>query len=310
MKKISVGRIVAFSISVIVLIFCIGYIFVNFQWIEILEILKRVDLIWLLAGGSGSIIAYWMLRTLRWTIMLKNLNFDINVLDIYMCSSVLVSFSTITPFQSGEMLKVEVLKRYGLLGRVPGYSSFMIERALDLFVVVLIATISLLTWFDLTASRSYIYCILAIIVLIFSGGIFAVRKLEFPGKVGEFLHHLRVCVSDVKILFFVVLLTFFSWAIVAIGWQVCLYSLSIDLGFRNSMALMSVMTIINVASLIPGAVGISEAGIAEFLIRLGQSAASAQAGALILRVYEILILLLGVIHLFIWKALRVRRDLK
>jgi len=49
----------------------------------------------------------------------------------------------------------------------------------------------------------------------------------------------------------------------------------------------------NILSLVPGAVGVSEAGISLFLIHLGFPAPLAQAGAFILWFYAIMILAMG-----------------
>jgi len=51
-------------------------------------------------------------------------------------------------------------------------------------------------------------------------------------------------------------------------------------------------------------VGVSEAGISLFLIRLGTAEPLAQAGALILRGYSATILVLGILHIGVWKGLR------
>jgi len=48
-----------------------------------------------------------------------------------------MSFAIITPLQSGEALKVEMLKKIGALERVPGYGIFITERILDLITVYL-----------------------------------------------------------------------------------------------------------------------------------------------------------------------------
>ena len=64
------------------------------------------------------------------------------------------------------------------------------------------------------------------------------------------------------------------------------------------------MTLVNVASLIPGAVGISEVGITECLLRLGHTSAQAQTGAVIIRAYALEVLVLAALHALAWRAVR------
>ncbi len=67
---------------------------------------------------------------------------------------------------------------------------------------------------------------------------------------------------------------------------------------------MSIITLIAVLSVIPGGLGISEAGSAHLLMRFGVATASAEAGALALRSYTLIALALAVIHYAAWKLLR------
>jgi uncharacterized membrane protein YbhN (UPF0104 family) len=64
--------------------------------------------------------------------------------------------------------------------------------------------------------------------------------------------------------------------------------------------IMSTLVPVHILSLVPGGVGIAEAGLTLFLLHLGQPAPLAQAGALMLRFYGIMILALAVLHWFIW----------
>lgn len=67
---------------------------------------------------------------------------------------------------------------------------------------------------------------------------------------------------------------------------------------------MSVMTVIDVLSFIPGGVGVSDAGIAELLIRTGHGSPASQVGALAIRFYRILMALSGGVHFLIWKIVQ------
>jgi uncharacterized membrane protein YbhN (UPF0104 family) len=300
----STRGVVGLFFGAFIVFVCIRYVVTSFQWPDIFQVLKRVDLVWLLVGGGLSILLHWVFRTLRWTIILKGLGVDTNFVDLYLCYSVSSGFSLITPLRSGEMIKIELLKNYGLIDRLPGYSSYIVERIVDLFIIVSIATTSLLVGFDLITNRQHVYWLFGTMIVALFIGVLALHKLKFGGRAGEFLHDLIACVQNLKVLSVVLLLSLCAWALVAAGWQVCLYSISISIGFLNSMALMCVTLLVSVMSLVPGAVGVSEVSITEFLVHLGYGPVEAQAGALVTRVYSFLIICLSGFHFLVLKIRR------
>jgi uncharacterized membrane protein YbhN (UPF0104 family) len=96
--------------------------------------------------------------------------------------------------------------------------------------------------------------------------------------------------------------TFLGWALVAWGWQLSLVALAIRLDFAHVLGLVSLVSVATLASFIPGGLGIADAGIAAYLIRLGFEPAVAQAGGLLLRATTLLILVLGSVHLVALRA--------
>jgi len=63
----------------------------------------------------------------------------------------------------------------------------------------------------------------------------------------------------------------------------------------------AVTTILGIISLIPWSLGISEISIFSFLSYLKKDIPLAQAGALMVRVYGIVTLILGFVHFLVWK---------
>jgi uncharacterized membrane protein YbhN (UPF0104 family) len=259
-----------------------------------------------LIGGGGTIVLYWVVRALRWRVLLKKVGVEVPFLDLYMCTAVSLSFALFTPVQSGEALKIELLKKHGMMGRSPGYGSFFVERVADLFVVVIIAAVSMAVKFSYLLRSNVAYIVLAVLAGLVVLGILALRRMNYGGKVGEFINHIRSCTRDFWTLAVVLLLTCLAWSLVGISWLFFLRGISIDLSFAGTMALMSIVTIINILSLIPGGLGVSEVGVAKILIDFGNTAAAAQAGALIIRSYGILAAILGAVHLLLWTAARAR----
>ena len=97
--------------------------------------LRDVNVPFLIVGGGASIVAYWVLRTSEGgTSCFDSVSTPTrrHCWTSTWCTAVSLSFAIVTPLQSGEMLKVELLKRYGIIRRFPGYGSFLVERALDM----------------------------------------------------------------------------------------------------------------------------------------------------------------------------------
>jgi len=304
MSKSSLRTVAIWTIASVIFLFCVRYVVNSFKWAEIFAILRTADLRWLVGIQAIAIILYWLLRTLRWFILLKNLNVNIRFIDLYMCTAVSLSFSIYTPFQSGEVLKIELLKKYSGLRRFQGYSSFVVERLIDLFVVVSMAVASILIRFDIGINRSNVVLIWAVLVVFLLVGFGLIKKIRFKGRVGEFLHDIQLSINNPGTLLAVTLLTFCSWTMIAIAFQILLHSIAINITLPEAIALTSIVTLINILSLIPGAIGVAEASSAVILIGLGLNAAFAQAGALVLRGHGIVAIVLGVLHFVIWKGLR------
>jgi uncharacterized membrane protein YbhN (UPF0104 family) len=303
-------RALTVGFSLIVFVASVWYIGRTFQWVEIGQVLRHVNLTCLIAGGGASIVAYWMLRTLRWHILLRRTDTHVPLLDLYLCTTVSLSFALFTPLQSGEILKIELLKKHGLIQRSPGYGSFLVERALDLVTLLTMACVSLLTTINILPSRTYIYYILGGLVLLCAAGLIVLTKLELKGWSQRLREHMYQCVGDVPTLVLVTAITCVSWASVAFSWQVFLYSGGLHLGFAKAMALMSIVALISILSLIPGGIGISEAGTSQLLMHFGFAVATAQAGSLVLRSYSLVAIALGVGHLGLWKLIRSHRRLR
>lgn len=309
MGKRTGKRYRAFTVGFSVLVFTasIWYIGRTFQWQELGQVLGNVNLTCLLVGGGATILTFWMLRTLRWHLLLRRMESHVPMVDLYLCTAVSLSFSLFTPLQSGEMIKIELLKKYGMIRRSPGYGSFLVERALDLTTLLTIACVSLLTTLNILPNRVYAYGILGGLPLVCLLGWIVLAKLQLKGRSQQLLQHMRQCVGDFPTLLLVSAITCLSWAAVALSWQVLLYAGGIHLDFARTLALMSIMALVGILSLIPGGLGISEAGTAQMLVHFGCALPVAQAGSLVLRAISLVAIALGAAHLGIWKIVRARR---
>jgi uncharacterized membrane protein YbhN (UPF0104 family) len=296
-------RALAAGFAAIVLAASAWYIWRTFQWRDLGQMLGHVNLTCLLAGGGLSIAAFWMLRTLRWYILLRRTDTRVPLLDLYLCTAAALGFTLLTPLQSGEMLKVELLKKRGLIQRSLGYGSFLVERALDFGALLAMACASLLT-IDILPDRRYVFALWGGFVLVCVTGGIVLTRLELIGWPRRLREHMRLCVGDLPTLALAAAITCVSWASVAFSWQIFLYSAGIAIGFTKGVALMSIVSAIGILSLIPGGVGVSEIGASQLLMHFGFPAATAQAGALVLRSLSVVAIAMGICHFALWKHLR------
>lgn len=277
----------------------IAYVLLTFRWAELARVLAKTDALLFLGGGTATILVYWLLRTARWSVLLGAANDGISVKELYLSTAISLGLAIVTPLQSGEAAKVEWLKRRGKLDRKTGYSAFALERLLDLAVL---CTFGLAGLGGRAWSTSLVPWLLAGLAAGAACLVGIARFAHRDNRLGEFVASFRLLAGDTALLLKVFGLTVASWLVVALGWHICLASLSIVLHAGDSITLVSLVTLANVLSFVPGAWGISEIGIAAFLRAIGYDPVAAQAGAIILRGYGLLTLAIAVLHLPFAKA--------
>ena len=292
-------------VGVLVFAWSAHHLWTSFQWQEIAGVLKTARFGSFTVGAVITTLLYWVLRTWRLQVLLSVVgNESIHVRSLYMSTACSLAFALVTPFQSGEMLKVELLRRHGSLGRFDGYASFAVERFLDLLVVLALALLGVLLdprW-GLSAG------LLGVLMGSMISGAAAVlwwsrRSTVLSRRLSELQSRFALLSAQPGRLLFAVVLTLAAWLVVALGWAWCLTCVGISLPAMQAVTLTTGMTLVNVLSFIPGAVGVSEAGIAVALSHLGYAATLAQSGALMIRAYGLAALVLGALHFFLWPCL-------
>jgi len=285
----------------LIFLLCAYYIVHYFQWHVVLGLLADMDWKWMPLAVAATIIFFWVFRTVRWMVLLKASGVEVDFCRLYLIGSTAVALAMLTPLQSGEAFKVEFLKKTEALERIPGYGIFMTERILDLMVVVFIAGLSAVLGLSRHLNPAAVYGAAAFMLAGFWVFLSATKRLSPKNALGKFFQPFHQCVRSKKLLLTVVALTIAGWFFIVLGWYASFRSVSISVGFLETAATMAVTTLIGILSLIPWSLGVSEVGIASFLVYFRQSEPLAQTGALIIRIYGIVTLLLGVIHFLIWR---------
>jgi uncharacterized membrane protein YbhN (UPF0104 family) len=300
------GRIIATSlVALLVFCWCVYYVVSTFSWSAILPVMARTRLFFFLATTGVTLLAYWALRSLRWRVLLDALKEPrIPFSDLYLCCSSALAFAIITPFQTGEMLKIELLKRHGLVGRFVGYSSFFVERVFDLTIVLSLALVGSVYGLDLGVSQWAIAVVWVVCISIAALAFVAIAHIRPRGRLASYHEQFRACITSGRVLIKALGASIIAWFIVALGWHFSLLSIGVEQDFMATVGMMAVVALLCVFSFIPGAVGVSEASIAAVMIHFGHPTADAQASALILRCYMLWQLALGGAHALIWNFTR------
>ena len=289
-------RLLAGTIACLVFALCVVYIARTFQWAEIWPILIEADIALFVFGAGLSVVACWLARALRLFLLMRTLRSEVRFSDLYLLNSAFAALAIITPLQSGEAFKVEALKKIGVTERAPGYVAFAIERLLDLSVVAVWALLAGGLLFSGFVQIPTEAAWLALLLL----GVSVPLIWRLRDHLTAVVEPLRTLLSNPIALLADIGLTAVSWLFVALSWRYCLMSIGLNIDVLQASVVTAIATLINVLSFIPGALGVSEAAIAELLIRLGYPDSQAQAGGLMIRGQSFLVLLLGAIHLAIW----------
>ena len=276
------------------------YLTTQYEWRASVASLQKINFAGLAALIFFAHLAFLLVRTWRWLIVVRVSNPDIRFSDLYWISAVLLSLSIITPGQLGEALKIELLKRQGLLDRLPGLGSFALERLLDLMVIAGMGVVGLAL--DDRFSHRFPWFHNAAIVLFAAGVlVFWLLWVAGPHRVPTgYLRRLRHASGTPAVWGKMALLTVAGWGLVAVAWQVTLGAADIRLSVPETLWLISLVTVGTILSFIPGGVGVADLLTVEALMGVGIDQVAAQTGALALRAYSIVILFIGLVHIAIW----------
>ncbi len=298
-----VWRALIWALASCLFLVCLAYMVYRFQWRAAWQVLRETDIPFFLLSTGILCMVYWYVRTMRWRLLLKASNIVIPMPHLYYAVAVSCAVSIFTPLHSGELVKVEILKRRGQLGRMPGYATMLVERIADFSVIMGLAFVSLmglglLSWWAL------LYVVVGgCVVWVFIRGTGRIAGcMVRRGWWAEFLRSMKQAVPDFSVLFGVLAHTLFGWLVVVAIWKSVAVSISLSTGWIFSLAWMSLATMAGLASGIPGGVGVVEVATALLLDRMGFTAPEAQAVALLLRVLTVWMAVLGALH---WMGLRV-----
>jgi len=281
----------------------VWYLVEHFQWREAFTYLLRTDFVKLIGMVWAVHFAYICVRTWRWRTVVKHANPDVGFFDLYWITAVVVSLAIVTPGQLGETLKIELLKRRGLLGRLPGLGGFAVERILDVLVIAGMGIVGLVFGSGLSERYPGMETGAVFLFVVALIAFYMVLRFDPGGRASHWLAWMRTGSGSPITWMKMAVLTLLSWTLIGVGWQVALHSIGVHISIFEILWLISLVVLGTLLSFIPGGLGVAEVLTVQALANMGVAPLAAQAGALILRAYGLMTIFFGLAHLFLWLAI-------
>lgn len=293
------SRYIKYFVALLLGSVCVYYMAGSFDWKQIGQSLRKADSALFLLSSIGTILGFFLFRTLRWHALLKSENLTVPFYKLYLYNAISIGISNVTPFQSGEALKVELMRKYGV-GRAAGYTIFLLEKLMDFALVIAMGMAGVRLGFDSGIAPVYFYVLAAVFIVGFCAVLIIGFRLPFE-RLNPIKDLLRERWRHKRALATAIFFTVCSWSAAVVGWKLTLASVGVEINILQSISLVSLSVLLALISFVPGAVGVSELGITAILTRAGIEPLAAQTGAIALRGYAVILLVLAVLH---WIALK------
>ncbi len=290
----------AITLALTLLIGSIWYLLTQYEWLNATTNLRNISIVNFVVMIFLVHVGFLVIRTWRWMVIVRVSNPGVRFGDLYWTSAILLSCSIITPGQLGEALKIELLKRQGILNRLPGISGFVLERLLDIIVIAGMGVVGFVLderYSDHFDGYQGVAIILFVTGISITGLLiaFVFSRLKKGGSL-----NLRDALGAPVVWGKMTLLTVVGWGLIALAWQVVLGAADIRISVQEILWLISLVTIGSILSLIPGGVGVGDLIALKALIGIGVDQVAAQSGVLLLRIYAAIVVAIGIIHLVCW----------
>jgi len=234
---------------------------------------------------TALIFLYFLVRAIRWDILLKSIGISVPFKKLYLMNSVALGIGVYTPASLGEAVKLQLLKDSDGVKRRTTLQLFMLEKFLDFLTVIL---------FALFASFALSYISLKIFGIV--GALSIVSFVLFKSMLMNKLQVLSKI--NYASLGFAFILTVISWLVIIYNWVLLSNIIQLNSGFVEMMLVNSLSTLVILISLVPGGLGfleLSNSYLISNVLVVDLSAGS--LFALFARLYTIYALVIGLLHL-------------
>jgi len=212
------------------------------------------------------------IRSLRWHLMLRKLEFNIPIKN-----SMLIYFSGyayfLTPGRIGEIIRSQFLKDQYQIPFNKSAATVFVERVYDVLGIITIISLTSIASYPLVIYVA-ISTIIIIYFLIFQRTIllkilFAIKNIKFLHRLTEFFQESFDVVTHLlkpKTTIIGTVLTIISWILESTAMYVIFYSFNLEIGIVDTIFIYVLSTLIGSSTLIPGGIGPTDGSIIGLLL--------------------------------------------
>jgi uncharacterized membrane protein YbhN (UPF0104 family) len=226
----------------------------------------------------------FIVRTWRWSFFIPT----------FLLVAPSIAFALFSPAQSGDLIKIEFLKKKFNVPRKESFSTVAMEKILDfvfLFTFFLIG-ISHISISFLKVNMFYILIFLFVSIIL---GIILLFLLKNKIKLIKItLENFKLMIKKPINFILAVFMTAVYWGLLAWAWLLVAKILGIQLTFLFTLEIVCILSVIGLITLIPGGLGVVEIG-AIFILSniLGVDQNLAAVYSIFMRLYSVLIAIFG-----------------
>lgn len=282
-------------LMLLIVVVCVAATLRLFDWHAVAQAISRMRLGLLFAGTLPLLFAIFSLRGLRWLVVL---GIGVNrgrFWQSFCANGAAAGLATLTPFQSGEIIKIRLIPDQADAWRL-GVSGFFVERILDLSSALGVGLCGLATHFGLA------WLAPAALLLPLLTGLLLVRLAPHFHRLSPRLQPYTEALRHKQRILRASLLTIVMWMLYASLWWVVVLAIHVRLDFSEVCILLGGVMLAVVASMVPGGIGVAELGSRGIMLWLGASAADADATAIALRLLTPLLALAGLACLLVLRC--------
>ena len=271
----------------------IGYVLWQIDYSSIAQI--KIDWSWPKFFILFLIIPMiFIVRTWRWSFFLKSINVHLKFIPTFLLVAPSIAFSIFSPAQSGDLIKIEFLKRKLGIPRKETFSTVAMEKILDLIFIFTFFLIGI-SHISISFLKINIFYILIFVIISVFLGLILLWLLKNKIKLIKItLVNFRLMLKKPVNFILAMFMTIIYWGLLAWAWFLVAKILGIQVTFLFMIEIVSILSIIGLITLIPGGLGVIEIG-AIFILSniLNVDPNLAAVYAIFMRLYSVLIALFG-----------------
>jgi glycosyltransferase 2 family protein len=260
-----------------------AYILYKIDWSKMIIVLNRSNLRLILVAVLINIPHLW-LKSSRWQFLLALQNKTIRNGQVFLMYMSALFIGVITPGRFGEFVKAIYLNQVGITSISHGFSSVLVDRLCDLYLLFLLAMMGLVYLSPWPGSNSFGWSgligavIIPLVILvsgkteqfisIFYNRVLSAKLLRFAQKGGErFGQGIKELMKWQ--IFGAGVLTIFAWALYFLQCLLIAEALGLPLTYIEIIPIMAITNILTFVPISISGIGTREAALAFILLPKG-----------------------------------------